>query len=98
MRVLFFLFFLSVCATVNAEVAYVSNFGSDSVSVIDLATGTVTNTIGVGTNPDQVAFSPDGSIAYVVNFGGDNVSVIDVATETVTNTIGVGTSPTGVAL
>ena len=46
--------------------AYVANFGSNTVSIIDTTTHTVT-TIDVGSNPFGVAVSPDGSHAYVTN-------------------------------
>ncbi len=77
---------------------YVTNGGSNSVSVIDIATNAVTATIGVGFSPGAVAVNPAGTRAYVTNFGSDTVSVIDTATKAVTATIGVGSNPTGVAV
>jgi YVTN family beta-propeller protein/uncharacterized repeat protein (TIGR03803 family) len=79
--------------------AYITNSGSNNVSVIDTATNTVTATIpvGVGTNPAGVAVSPDGSKVYVANTHSNNVSVIATATNTVTATIVVGADPLGVA-
>jgi YVTN family beta-propeller protein len=41
--------------------AYISNSGSDTVSVIDTATNTVTTTIPVDDTPLGVAVTPDGS-------------------------------------
>jgi len=73
------------------------NGAGGTVSVINTPTETVTNTIGVGSNPFRVAFHPDGTVAYVTNNGGTSVSVINTATETVMNTIGVGSFPTGIA-
>jgi YVTN family beta-propeller protein len=69
-----------------------------TVSVIYSATGTVTATIGVGTDPYGVAVDPDAGTVYVTNQGDNTVSVIDTATGTVTATIGVGTYPDGVAV
>src|ERR1700683_1567577 len=72
---------------------YVANEGTDTVSVINPATNTVTATIAVGTSPEGVAISPAGPEAgdvYVVNEGTDTVSVINPATNTVTATIAVG--------
>ncbi len=68
--------------TPNGVEVYVSNFGSDTVSVIDTATNGVTQTISVGHQPSALAVSPDGSQVYVGNNGG-NVSVIDTATKQV---------------
>ena len=46
-------------ATAQAQTrAYVANFGSDTVSVIDTATNTVVATIPVGLNPFGVAITP----------------------------------------
>jgi YVTN family beta-propeller protein len=59
-----------------------------TVSVIDTATDTVTNTIAIGpetattsTEPTGVAFSPDGSVAYVAN------TIIDQSANTVTGQV-----------
>ena len=54
-------------------------------------------TVRVGTLPDGVTVSPDGSHAYVANGNGNSVSVIDTATNTVAATIPVGAAPWGVA-
>jgi YVTN family beta-propeller protein len=67
------------------------------VSVIGVASGTVTSTIPVGQNPAGVAVTPDGSTAYVTNLNSSTVSVIGVASGTVTSTITVGKRPSGVA-
>ena len=73
--------------------AYVSNGGSNSVSVINTETGNVVTTIPVGTFPEGVSVSRDGTRAYVANAVSNNVSVIDTKTNTVINSIPVGTSP-----
>jgi len=78
--------------------AFVANLGSNTVSVVDVASQTVVATVPVGDNPDGVATTPDGTHAYVANFLSDNVSVIDTATDTVTSTIDVGSGPVGVAV
>ncbi len=81
----------------SGALAYVTNYGSGTVSVINTATNTTTNTITVGKNPRGVAFSPSGALAYVTNGGSDNINVIDTATNTVTNTIAVDIAPYDVA-
>ena len=83
-----------------AQNAYITNLGSNTVSVIDTKTNKVTATIPVGAGPLGVAVSPDGSKVYITN-DNDNpgtVSVIDTATNTVTATIPVGVAPVGVAV
>ena len=86
----------------TAGMAYIPNYVSDNVSVINTATNAVVATIAVGNQPYGVSTSPDGSRVYVTNFGSDNVSVINTATNTVManipvgyNSFGVSTSPDG---
>jgi|HubBroStandDraft_6_1064221.scaffolds.fasta_scaffold01122_12 YVTN family beta-propeller protein len=77
--------------------AYVANSGSNTVSVIDIATELPVSTISVGTSPKVVAIAPNGQQAYVTNSGGNSVSVIDTTSDTVVNTIPVQSGPEGVA-
>src|SRR5688500_13470854 len=51
----------------GGEFAYVTNQGSNNVSVIATATNTVTTTVPVGDSPGAVAITPDGAFAYVTN-------------------------------
>ena len=76
----------------GAPFAYITNSGSNSVSVIDTATNTVIATVAVGFNPWGVAVHPDGSRVYVAKYS-QTVSVIDTATNTVVGTVQVGTGP-----
>ena len=78
--------------------AYVANFGSNSVSVIETATNTVVATVAVGDRPQGVVITPKGDFAYVTNTASDNVSVIETATNTVVATVAVGDQPEGVAI
>ncbi len=47
--------------------AYVTNFYSNTVLVIDTATNTVVATVAVGISLVGVAITPDGAFAYVTN-------------------------------
>jgi len=67
--------------TPNGREVYVTNLDSNSVSVIDTTTNTVTHTLQVGTNPWVVVMGPDGRHAYVANNNGGSISVIDTATK-----------------
>jgi YVTN family beta-propeller protein len=42
----------------NAGVAWVTNEGSNGISVVDLKTGTVTATIAVGSAPRKIVVQP----------------------------------------
>jgi YVTN family beta-propeller protein len=78
----------------RAQNAYITNDGSNSVSVIATARNRVTATIAVGSEPFGVAVSPDGCKVYVANGASNNVSVvIAAATHTVNAVITVGTGP-----
>jgi YVTN family beta-propeller protein len=63
------------------------------LSVIATASNTVTARIAVGSRPEGVAVTPDGSKVYVANEGSGSVSVIATASNTVTATIAVGSGP-----
>jgi YVTN family beta-propeller protein len=71
---------------------------SGEVSVINTATNTVTATVTVGTDPEDVAVTPNGEYVYVTNSISDSVSVINAATNTVTTTITGLSGPHGVAV
>jgi YVTN family beta-propeller protein len=88
-------------------VAYVANAGSNSVSVIDTTTNTVTANIPLASSPVAVVFSPDGSRAYVgdsTNNGGfppfpnGTIYVIDTSTNIVVRTISLTNSEDGASL
>ncbi len=65
---------VSICI---AQTAFITNSADNTVSVINLATNTVTTTIPVGTFPRGVSVSPDGTKAYITNAGSNSVSVIN---------------------
>ena len=81
------------------KIALVTSEADDTVSVIDLKTLTVTETIGVGRSPGEgIAIHPGLDLAIVANVGSNDISVIDLKSLTVTTTIGVGRFPIGVAI
>ncbi|MGV8076726.1 MAG: PKD domain-containing protein [Methanosarcina sp.] len=83
--------------------AYITNFNSNTVTVINTANDTFKDTVPVGKKPFGVAVSPDGTRVYVTNanYGeSGTVSVIDTARNEVTATVDMGYkySPSGVAV
>ena len=78
--------------------AYVATFGSDTVSVISVASNSVVSTIAVGDGPEGVAITPDGTKAYVTNSLDDTVTVINTATNTTTSAVNVGLQPYALAI
>lgn len=83
---------LLVSNTAHAvNIMYVTNYGSSTVSVVNLVSRQVTQTIVAGTNPWGIARSGTG--VYVVHETSNSVSVIDTSNYTVESTIGVGADP-----
>jgi YVTN family beta-propeller protein/autotransporter-associated beta strand protein len=91
---------LCVAATCDAQIeanAYISNNGSNTVSVINTETQAIVGSIPVGTEPFGSAATPDGRFVYVANVVSNTVSVISADTNLVSTTIPVGTRPFGIA-
>lgn len=78
--------------------AYVANAGSNSVSVVDLASSpaSLAGTISVGKYPVAVALSPDGSALYVADYKAGKVSIVNTAADAVARTVTVGKEPDGI--
>lgn len=87
---------LAVNPTTNR--VYVSNNGSNTVSVIDGTNNTSIATTPVGSKPMGVAVNPTTNRIYVANQGSNNLSVIDGTNNAVIATIPVGTGPIEVAV
>jgi YVTN family beta-propeller protein len=78
---------------------YVTNSGSDCVTVIDRQQDRVVATIAVDRSPMGIVASPDGDKIYVANSGSSNISVIDTGLSRVINKIAnFGYSPAELAL
>ncbi len=85
--------------------AYVCNSNDCTVSVIDIATNTVSNVIPGFDGPSGFAITPDGNFAYVNNYGAPcgagsgfatTVRVVDLNTEMIVGApIVVGLAPAG---
>ena len=75
------------------EYAYVTNTGSNTVSVIDVVALKKVKEIAVGGEPTGVAVNPKRNEVYVVNAASGTVSVIDAVRNEVVATIAVGKRP-----
>jgi YVTN family beta-propeller protein len=73
--------------------AFVANLGSDSVSVIDLATGKKIRDMPADDEAEGIALTPDGRELWVANRAADNVMVYDAATLERLATVKVGAMP-----
>ncbi len=90
----------------------VANAYSDSISVINTATNTVTQTINldpglgitvpggaeVGVGPNSIAVDSVNNIAYVALYNANAVAVVDLSTYTVSGLIPTGYAPSSVVL
>src|SRR5271157_4943879 len=82
------MFFLIVAsAPAYAYTGYVSNFGSNTISVFDTSSNSITTTISGGTNPNTILVNSAGSYAYVVN--AQSIGIISLSSNTIVGTIPV---------
>jgi YVTN family beta-propeller protein len=88
------------CAiAVNSEAnqLFVANYGDNSVSVIDGATGRKTATVRVGRHPKAIAFDANRNLVYVANTSDGTVTVIDAANNSAVATLPAGKNPYALA-
>jgi len=76
-------FLIQVSISGAAPFAYITNYHSNNVSVIDTATNNVVTSVSIGPFPSGIAVTPDGTKVYVTNQWDNNVSVIDTVTNKV---------------
>jgi YVTN family beta-propeller protein len=69
-----------------------------TVTVISIPSNTTVATIQVGTQPEDIVITPDGTYAYVSNRGSSTVSVIDTSNNAVIATVPVGIQPNSIAI
>ena len=75
------------------EYAYISNGGSNTVTVLDLVNMRQDRVIAVGGSPSGLAVNPRRNEVYVVNSGSGTVTVINAESNTVAATIPVERRP-----
>jgi YVTN family beta-propeller protein len=80
------------------EFAYISNGGSNTVTVLDLVYLRQDRTLQVGTNPTNLAVNPVRNEIYVVNTQSGTVSVIDAEANRIAATISVHRLPSFIAI
>jgi YVTN family beta-propeller protein len=80
------------------EFAYISNGGSNTVTVLDLVYLRQDRTLQVGTNPTNLAANPVRNEIYVVNTQSGTISVIDAETNRIVATIPVHRLPSFISI
>jgi YVTN family beta-propeller protein len=78
------------------QYAWITNGGSNSVTVLDLVNMQQAGTIAVGEDPTAIAVNPNNDEVYVANSGSATVSVIDAKTNRVAATIAVHRDPSSI--
>lgn len=91
------LFFLSTGADAGTT-AFVSNRSENTLSVIDVSTGTLLRTIPTGGGPQGLALSPDGRLLYVAQSLDDAILVLSTADFSVQKSIATAAAPTDIAV
>lgn len=77
--------------------AYVASVASASISIIDIATNTITSLSGF-VSPSGIAITADSSTAYVCNSGNYVLNVVNLTTNTITNAITVDSNAQAIAI
>jgi YVTN family beta-propeller protein len=77
-RALWLLVALVAAPALADPLLIVGNKGEDSISFVDLATGTEVARRQTGPNPHEIAASPDGKRIAVVAYGGGSIDIFDV--------------------
>ena len=80
------------------EFAYVTDGGSNTVTVLDLVYLRQDRVLQVGRNPTGLAVNPVRNEVYAVNTGSNSVTVIDATNNTIAATIGVRDRPYFIAV
>lgn len=77
----------------DAERAYVTSRGSDTLSVVDTQKMQVIRTVAAGQGPEAVFVSPDNTQVWVGNNQSQDIMIYDVDTMQVTYTLDMGFTP-----
>lgn len=82
-----------------AQTLLVGNKSEDTLSFIDLATGTERARVATGDMPHEIAISPDGKQAAVVAYGSTTLDIFDVATAKLSKRVDIAPNsrPHGIA-
>ncbi|HCL41706.1 MAG TPA: hypothetical protein DHW73_10080, partial [Pseudomonas sp.] len=84
--------------TALAETAYVSNEKDNTISVIDMNTLEVTDTLDVGMRPRGILLSSDNSKLFICASDSDTVQIMDLATRRIVQELPSGADPEQFAL
>jgi YVTN family beta-propeller protein len=89
---------LAAAAAARQPVAWVANYGDNTVTPVNLATRTAGAAIPVGPGPRAVVAAPDGKTVYVADSGGDTVTPINASTGQPGTPVSTGDAPWALAI
>lgn len=78
--------------------AFVTNYGSGTVSVLDMEDASVVGTLKVGGQPESIAVDPATNLLLVTTGDGKKIHAFDLTTLVTTATLKTGSGPTRVAV
>ena len=79
--------FADVVITPSGTTAYLTVPAKNEVAVLNLKTGVYSKPIAVGSDPQGIDITPDGTTLYVCDAGGQTISKVVIATRAVTTII-----------
>jgi YVTN family beta-propeller protein len=83
----------------DGKVAWVANAQDGTISVIDLSSKRVVQTLAVDVrSANRLKFTPDGSLVFVSMLGGPDVTVLDATTRSVVKRVPVGHGAAGILM
>ena len=85
-------------AQASDSLAYVANESAGTISSLDLTTGALGTPISVGSQPEAIAITPDGSTAYVADHGSSKIVPVNLSTGTAGAPIALDDPPTSIAI
>lgn len=88
----------AVAVNPRTQMLYAVNYGSQTVSVINLASNKVVATLPVGSHPQDVAVDALHNRIYVANVHGNSITAINGATNKVICTYSAGKNPYALAI
>lgn len=80
------------------RILVVANYGGDSVTVLDVASGRVLATLPVASHPVAVAVDPERHLAFLAGRGERGITVVDIAARRVLLSLPGGANPYAMAV
>ncbi len=82
----------------SGTLLYFSNFGSNTVSVVDIDNRRVLAPVTVGGQPGALKLTPDEHYLLVLDGASNDVAVVDATRRSLVTLVPVGTGPRGLAI